>query len=110
MELDNVVQMLKDLSEDNSVPKNIRKSTAEAAERLMDDSKGLSVRINAVVSILDEISNDPNLPVHARTEMWKVASSLETWFLSFATCLDTLSTRARYWARPSRPSFRCSTA
>ena len=78
MELDSVVQALEDLSEDNSVPKNIRKSTQEAAERLKDESRELSVRINAAVSILDELSNDPNLPIHARTQVWHVASALET--------------------------------
>jgi uncharacterized protein (UPF0147 family) len=78
MELNSVVEMLEDISNDGSVPRNIRSSTQEAAERLKDNSKDISVRINAAVSILDDVSNDPNLPVHARTKVWHIASTLET--------------------------------
>jgi uncharacterized protein (UPF0147 family) len=78
MGLDSVVKILEDLGEDSSVPKNIRRSTQEAAQKLKDESKDVSVRINAAVSILDEVSNDPNLPVHARTQVWQIASELET--------------------------------
>ena len=78
MELDSVVKMLEDLGDDNSVPKNIRRSTQEAADKLKDQTKEISVRINAAVSILDEVSNDPNLPIHARTKVWHIASALET--------------------------------
>lgn len=78
MELEAAIGILEQLSEDNSVPKNIRRATQMAAEKLKDQTKSISVRINAAVSLLDEVSNDPNLPVHARTQMWEVASSLET--------------------------------
>lgn len=78
MELDSAVEALDDLSNDNSIPKNIRKFTQEAADKLKDKSRDVSIRINAAVSILDEVSNDPNLPVHARTKLWHVASALET--------------------------------
>lgn len=78
MDMDSVVKALEEMSNDNTVPKNIRKYTQEAAERLKDATKDVSVRINAAVSILDELSNDPNLPVPARTKIWHVASALET--------------------------------
>ena len=78
MELGSLVKILEEISNDYSVPKNIRKFTQEAANKLKEEDKDLSVRINAAVSILDEVSNDPNLPIHARTQVWHVASALET--------------------------------
>ena len=78
MELESAIKALEELSEDASVPRNIKRATQEAVDKLKETSKSVSVRINAAVSILDEISNDPNLPIHARTKMWHVASTLET--------------------------------
>jgi hypothetical protein len=28
--------------------------------------------------MIDEVSNDPNMPVHARTRIWELVSQLET--------------------------------
>jgi uncharacterized protein (UPF0147 family) len=44
---------------------------------LKDDEQDQSVRISTVLGKLDEISNDPNIPVHARTLIWEVLSKLE---------------------------------
>ena len=30
------------------------------------------------ISKIDEISNDPNMPIHARTRIWELVSQLET--------------------------------
>ena len=42
-----------------------------------DEEQDQSVRISTVLGKLDEISNDPNIPVHARTLIWEVLSKLE---------------------------------
>ncbi|MGZ4903064.1 MAG: UPF0147 family protein, partial [Halobacteriota archaeon] len=36
-----------------------------------------AIRASYVISILDDISNDPNMPLHTRTLIWNVASQLE---------------------------------
>ncbi|MGL6298455.1 MAG: UPF0147 family protein, partial [Methanobacteriaceae archaeon] len=33
---------------------------------------------STVISMLDEISNDPNIPIHARTLIWEILSKLES--------------------------------
>ena len=45
---------------------------------LKDESQDQSVKISTVLGKLDEISNDPNIPVHARTLIWEVLSKLES--------------------------------
>ena len=48
-----------------------------SSRNLKDEEKDQSVRISTVLGKLDEISNDPNIPVHARTLIWEVLSKLE---------------------------------
>ena len=45
---------------------------------LNDETQDQSVKISTVLTKLDEISNDPNIPVHARTLIWEVLSKLES--------------------------------
>ena len=52
-------------------------AASQSCELLKDDEQDQSVRISTVLGKLDEISNDPNIPVHARTLIWEVLSKLE---------------------------------
>ena len=72
-----VTEILDYINENNTVPRNIRKASHKASVMLNDDEKDESVKISTVLSKLDEISNDPNIPVHARTLIWEVLSKLE---------------------------------
>ncbi|HEQ78591.1 MAG TPA: hypothetical protein ENI78_03090, partial [Euryarchaeota archaeon] len=44
----------------------------------LNKSKDIGVRVSSAIYILEEISNDRNLPLHARTLIWNVSSELET--------------------------------
>ncbi len=63
---------------DTSVPRNIRRAATEAIKQLKDESLSPGVRAANAISILDEISQDPNMPVYARTMIWNVITLLET--------------------------------
>ena len=63
---------------ENTVPRNIREAANESNKLLKDETQDQSVRISTVLGKLDEISNDPNIPVHARTLIWEVLSKLES--------------------------------
>ncbi len=65
------------LAEDTSVPKNIRKGAAEAKTKLLDTKNALDVRAAGAINILDDLANDPNVPLHARTLIWQIISQLE---------------------------------
>lgn len=66
------------VSEDMSVPRNIRRATKEAKGSLVDENDDPVLKAASAISILDEISNDPNMPVHTRTTIWNALSILET--------------------------------
>ncbi|MFW9922139.1 MAG: UPF0147 family protein [Candidatus Thorarchaeota archaeon] len=77
---DLALRILKDISEDTSVPRNIRRSASDAVTALVniDVEPSPAIRANIATSILEETSLDPNCPVHARTLIWKAISILET--------------------------------
>jgi len=72
------IVMLMRIVNDTAVPRNIRRAATEAIKQLRDTSLSPGVRAANAVSILDEISQDPNMPVYARTLIWNVISLLET--------------------------------
>ena len=76
--LDEVCDILDYINGNNSVPRNIREAAGESKVLLKDEEQDQSVRISTVLGRLDEISNDPNIPVHARTLIWEVLSKLES--------------------------------
>ena len=77
MSVNGLTQRMRDLAEDGSIPSNVSKMLEEAAETLEDEDQDLSVRVNTAASTLDEISNDPNIKQHTRTEIWNLASKVE---------------------------------
>lgn len=71
-------QILQHIMEDTSVPRNIRRAAENSKDILSNEDEEPTIRASTVISILDEISNDPNIPIHARTLIWNVLSELES--------------------------------
>lgn len=67
---------------DESVPRNIRRSADSIKNVLSSEKEPVSTRAAQVISKLDEMSNDPNIPIHTRTMIWSLSSRLETAQLS----------------------------
>ena len=76
--VESVTQQMRDLADENSVPSNVAEMIREAAEELETEDKDLSVRVNTASSLLDQVSNDPNIKQHTRTEIWNLASKTES--------------------------------
>ena len=71
-------ELLRSIITDHSVPKNIRRAAKQANEGLENAEDPPTVRANMAISVLDEISQDPNCPVYSRTKIWQIVSILET--------------------------------
>jgi uncharacterized protein (UPF0147 family) len=76
--LKRAVSLIKEIIEDTYVPKNIRDTCKKAFDRLENQKEKVHIRIGAAICMLDELSQDPNLPYNTRTQIWEVASLLET--------------------------------
>ncbi len=76
-QLDAIISHLDVMVQDNSIPRNVRARLAEAQDKLKHTSD-VDVAISSAVYALDEVSNDINLPMHARTMIWNLLSELES--------------------------------
>ena len=64
--------------EDTQVPRNIRNSARDATEKwLLNKDKEMDIRLGMTASILDEIFNDANLPIHYGPLCLQIQTALE---------------------------------
>lgn len=78
-DLEPIVKLLTNIIEDRTVPRNIRAAAEEAKKELTEKTNNTwDIRLSSAISVLDEITNDPNMPLHTRTQIWNVVSMLET--------------------------------
>ena len=75
--IDEIITALDRVAGDRTVPKNIRTSCASCIQKLREGKGDLSIKLNACIAMLDEVSNDPNIPTHARIQVWQIVSMLE---------------------------------
>ena len=75
--LDQVCDGLDMINEDVSIPRNIRRGAEEVKQLLLHKSDAQDVRVATAISRLDELANDPNIPLHGRTLIWNIMSRLE---------------------------------
>lgn len=77
MDMTEINKLLDEVNDDRTVPRNIRNMITEVKNHLNNEKEEIAVRVNAAVSILDEVSNDPNIPTYTRTQIWNIVSLLE---------------------------------
>ena len=78
---DKIQQIAQDLGQldDTQVPRNIRTSSKDAVEKwLLNKDKEMDLRLGMTASILDDIFNDANLPIHFGPLCLQIQTVLET--------------------------------
>ena len=66
------------ITEDASVPRNVRSNVVTGLETyLMNTKDDLDLRIYSTISVLEEQINDTNIPQHARTRLFEFIRDLE---------------------------------
>ncbi len=71
-----IIEMLNELSTDTAVPRNVRTTISDAKKKLLENDDKVAAMSSAVYD-LDAVSNDINMPAHARTLIWNILSELE---------------------------------
>jgi uncharacterized protein (UPF0147 family) len=69
--------ILNEVSNDNTTPRNIRRAAKSALDTLQVADLSLGVRAANAISILDDISQDPNMPPYTRVKIWNAVSLIE---------------------------------
>lgn len=70
------MELMDSIMDDTTVPRNIRK-TIEDAKMKIGSEKELDVNVSTAIYLMQDISNDINMPAHTRTEIWQIISELE---------------------------------
>jgi uncharacterized protein (UPF0147 family) len=69
--------VLKEMGEDNTVPRNVKTSIVKIIEILNDETE-TSIKVDKVMHIFDELNEDSNIDPYTRTQLWNVVSMLES--------------------------------
>jgi len=73
--IEEAIQMLEDLREDPLTPKSIKETASRIINILKEDSP-LDLRIKKSLDLLEEVGDDPNLSIYARTQLWNLVTLL----------------------------------
>jgi uncharacterized protein (UPF0147 family) len=72
------IDTLNQIVSSNSTPKTIKKSLTDLIVDLDNSEYSLSVRAANTISLLDDVTQDPNMPSYVRTQLWQAVSKLES--------------------------------
>ena len=72
------IETLNQIVSSNSTPKTIKKSITDLIVDLNKQEDSLSVRAANTISLLDDVTQDPNMPSYVRTQLWQAVSKLES--------------------------------
>ena len=75
--IEKAIAILQPLVENMAIPRNIRRTVKETIDGLKDKKIGPGVRAANAIGVLEEISQDPNVPSYARVTIWNAISILE---------------------------------
>lgn len=73
-----VLQLLEQILNDQSVPKNVRLKISNAIQALNLKEQASEVKISKSLQELDELDDNPNIPAYTRTQIWNAVSFLES--------------------------------
>ena len=72
------IETLSQIASNNSTPKTIKKSITDMIADLKIEEYSMSVRAANTISMLDDVTQDPNMPSYVRTQLWQAVSKLES--------------------------------
>ena len=75
--LNQAIATLEEIASNPSTPKNIKKSITDLAVELKKEEYSVSMRAATAISLLDDITQDPNMPSYVRVSLWQAVSTLE---------------------------------
>ncbi|VVB74169.1 Uncharacterised protein [uncultured archaeon] len=71
---DEIQEIMGEILSDRAVPRNIRAKVEEATGKVRQNN---ATSMSEAIYLLDDISNDVNMPDHTRTDIWHLISLIE---------------------------------
>ena len=76
-ELEQLFNLLDSVDQDYSIPRNVRRKVENVKKILSDESVPKDLRKANALEILDDLANNPNVPIHARSLIWNAMGQIE---------------------------------
>ncbi|MFH1787144.1 MAG: UPF0147 family protein [archaeon] len=74
-----LLDFLSNVLSDPALPRNVKVAITDVKAMITDQSEpDLNVRKNHALSRVEEIVEDPNIPLHGRTVLWDVLGRIES--------------------------------
>ncbi len=72
------IDTLNQIASNPATPKTIKKNVSDLVIDMQSEEHSMSVRAANAISMLDDITQDPNMPSYVRTQLWQAVSKLES--------------------------------
>jgi len=76
-EMSQIVDSMKELSEDMTLPRNV-KQKIEFVVEILENSGDLSMKVSKAIHEIEDLVEDKNLQAYSRTQLFNIISLLET--------------------------------
>ena len=73
-----VIEIFDLINNDSTVPKNIKQAVSEMDLMIKEKNEDMALKINKILQKLEDLTEENNLPEHTRTQIWNIASLLES--------------------------------
>ena len=74
---ESVEELVNGIMGDRSVPRNIKRIAQKCIDELQKEDETQGVISSNIMYMVDDVSQDPNIPFHARTTIYRIISILE---------------------------------
>ena len=74
----NVETLLQNMIKDRSVPRNIKRIAQKGITMIHEGDETPGVLASNIMYLVDDLAQDPNIPFHSRTVIYRIISLLET--------------------------------
>ncbi|MFH1125529.1 MAG: UPF0147 family protein [Candidatus Altiarchaeota archaeon] len=77
MTVSDVLSRLDEAIKDQGIPKRVRVIMERVKSEMTSNKEDVDISLTTAIYELDEIVNDVNIPMHAKTVIWNIIGSLE---------------------------------
>ncbi|MCD6590087.1 UPF0147 family protein [Candidatus Woesearchaeota archaeon] len=75
--LKEILEIIQQIKQDPMTPRSLKEATDKIIAILKEDSP-IDLRAKKCLDLLEEMGEDPNLPVYVRSQLWSLVSLFES--------------------------------
>lgn len=77
MDAETVLVRIEETTQDYSMPRRVKVVLKRVSEELKKNDQDMAMKVTTAIYGIEEVANDINIPMHAKTTLWNIISDLE---------------------------------